>query len=52
VFKCTVFEKIITVLVGKNLEEVSNRLNEWRLALGGKGMRISKNKTEYIDSKR
>jgi len=34
-------------LVGKNLEEVNNRLNEWRLALEGKGFRICRNKTEY-----
>jgi hypothetical protein len=36
------------VLLGENLEEVNNRLNELRLALEGKGLRISRNKTEYI----
>jgi hypothetical protein len=33
----------------KNLEEVNNRLDEWRLTLVGKGLRISRNKTEYIE---
>jgi hypothetical protein len=36
------------VLIGDNLEEV-NRLNEWRLALEGKGLRISRNKTNNIE---
>jgi hypothetical protein len=31
------------VLVGKNLEEVNYRLDEWRLALERKGLRISRN---------
>jgi hypothetical protein len=35
------------VLVGGNLEEINNRFDKWRLALQGKGLRISKNKTEY-----
>jgi hypothetical protein len=29
------------VLVGENLEKVNYRLDEWRLALEGKGLRIS-----------
>jgi len=33
------------VLVGENLKEVNNRLNEWMLALEGKVLRISRNKT-------
>jgi hypothetical protein len=37
------------VLVGKNLVEVNNKLDEWRLVLEGKGFRIIRNKTEYID---
>jgi len=36
------------VLVGENLEEINNRLDEWRLALEGKGLRIRRSKTEYI----
>jgi len=31
------------------LEEVNNRLNEWRFALEGKGLRISRNKTEHLE---
>jgi hypothetical protein len=37
------------VLVGENLEEVNNRLDAWRLALKGKRLRISRNKTEYTE---
>jgi len=37
------------VLVGENLEEVNNKLYEWRLAIDGKGLRISRSKTEYIE---
>jgi len=36
-------------LVGENLEEVCNRLDEWRLALEGKVLKISRNKTVYIE---
>jgi len=36
------------VLVGETLKEVINRLDEWRLALEGKGLRVSRNKTEYL----
>ena len=35
------------VLVGENMEEVSQRLDVWRLALEGKGLRINISKTEY-----
>jgi hypothetical protein len=35
------------VLVGKYLEELNYRLDEWRLALEGKGLRISRNKILY-----
>lgn len=31
------------------MEEVNNRLDEWRLALGGKILRISWSKIEYIE---
>lgn len=37
------------VLIGENLEDVNNRLDEWRLALEEKSLRISRNKIEYID---
>jgi hypothetical protein len=37
------------ILVGKNMEEDNNRLDDWRLALEGKELIISKNKTEYIE---
>jgi len=37
------------VLVEENLEEVNNRLVEWRLDLERKTLKISKNKMEYID---
>jgi len=40
---CIMFADDI-VLVGKNLKEVNNRLDEWRLALEEKGLRISKSK--------
>ena len=36
------------VLVGETKEEVSNKLDEWRKALKGKGLRISRTKTEYL----
>jgi len=38
-----------TVLVGKNLEKVNNIQVEWRLALGGRELRISRSKTEHIE---
>jgi hypothetical protein len=31
----------------EKLEEVNNRLDEWRLALEGKILKISRNKTVY-----
>lgn len=34
--------------VGDNLEEIHNKLDEWRKVLKGKGLRINRNKTEYI----
>jgi hypothetical protein len=37
------------VLIGENLEGVNKRLDEWRLALEGKGLRINRNKIEYIE---
>lgn len=36
------------VLVDDNLEDVNNSLDKWRLALEGRGLRISRNKTQYI----
>jgi len=36
------------VSVGENLEKVNCRLDEWRLALEEKGLRIGGNKTEYL----
>ena len=36
------------VLVAETREEVSNKLDEWREALEGKGLRISRTKTEYL----
>ena len=36
------------VLVAETREEVSNKLDEWREALRGKGLRISRTKTEYL----
>jgi len=35
------------VLVGENREEINHKLDLWRLALKGKGLRISRRKTEY-----
>jgi hypothetical protein len=37
------------VLVEENLEEVNNILDEWRLVLEGKRLKISRNKTENIE---
>ena len=34
--------------VAETREEVSNKLDEWREALEGKGLRISRTKTEYL----
>ena len=36
------------MLVAEIKEEVSNKLDEWREALEGKGLRISRTKTEYL----
>jgi len=36
------------VLVGENLEEINNRLDDWRLALARKVLRISRSKTEFM----
>jgi len=47
---CMLFADDI-VLVRENLEDVNNWLNEWRLALEEKRLRISRNKTEYIEYK-
>ncbi|XP_057543361.1 uncharacterized protein LOC130821591 [Amaranthus tricolor] len=44
---CMIFADDI-VLVAKTREEVSNKLDEWREALEGKGLRISRTKTEYL----
>jgi len=33
------------LLVGENLKDVNNRLDKWRLALEGKGLLISRNKS-------
>jgi hypothetical protein len=38
------------VLIGGNLEKVNNRLDEWRSALKRKRLKISRNKTEYIQN--
>ena len=42
--RCMIFADDI-VLVAKTREEVSNKLDEWREALEGKGLRISRTKT-------
>ena len=44
---CMLFADDI-VLVGETREEVSNKLDEWRETLEGKGLRISRTKTEYL----
>ena len=36
------------MLATKIKEEISNKLDEWREVLEGKGMRISRMKTEYL----
>ena len=36
------------VLVAETKEEFSNKLDEWRKVLKGKGLRISRTKTEYL----
>jgi hypothetical protein len=33
----------------ENLEEFNNKLDEWRLAQEGEGLRISRNETDYIE---
>lgn len=37
------------VVVYKNLEKSRSRLEEWRNTFEGKGLRVSKCKTEYIE---
>ena len=44
---CMMFTDDI-MLVAETREEVSNKLDEWREALEGKGLRISRTKTEYL----
>ena len=36
------------MLVAETREEVSNKLDEWREALEGKGLHISRTKIEYL----
>ena len=36
------------VFVAETKEEVNNKLDEWREVLEGKGLRISRTKTEYL----
>ena len=36
------------VLVAETKEQVSNKLDEWREDLEGKGLSISRTKTEYL----
>jgi hypothetical protein len=36
------------VFVGGNLEKVNHRLDDWRSAPEGEGLKIIRNKTEYI----
>ena len=36
------------VLFAKTKEETNSKLEEWRAALEGKGLRISRSKTEYL----
>jgi len=44
---CMIFADDNIVLVGENLKKINCGLDEWRLALEGKRLRISRNKTEY-----
>lgn len=37
------------VLVGENRAEVNQRLDEWRFDLEGKGLRIRRSMTDYIE---
>lgn len=37
------------VLIGENLENFNNRLDEWSLALEEKILRVIKNKRKYIE---
>jgi hypothetical protein len=39
----------VIILVEENLKEVDNSLDEWRIALEGRELRISRNKIKYID---
>ncbi|VVC43592.1 Hypothetical protein CINCED_3A012092 [Cinara cedri] len=43
---CMMFTSDI-ILIGENLEEVNNRLGEWKMVLEGKRLRISK--TKFIE---
>ena len=36
------------VLLAETREDVSNKLDEWKAALEGKGLRISRTKIEYL----
>ena len=36
------------VLVSESKEEIEQRLEEWRVALESRGMKISRTKTEYM----
>jgi len=40
---------LMIVLVGKNLEDVNNRLDERTLDLEGKGLWTNRSKTKYIE---
>lgn len=40
---------LIQEKIGENLEEVNGRLELWRETLECKGLRVSRNKTEYIE---
>lgn len=37
------------ILIGENWEKVSYSLDRWRLAVEGRGLRISKSGTEYVE---
>lgn len=38
-----------TVLIKEKREDINNRLDEWRVAIEGKILRISRSNTELID---
>ena len=44
---CMLFADDI-VLVAEIIEEVNNKLEDWRVVLEGKGLRISRTMTEYM----